>query len=213
LGYLEKLMNIEAWLAFTAIASVATIVPGPAMLLVATHSLRFGILQSLKTILGNITGLAILSSISVAGLSALILYSAGAFLAVKITGALYLTYLGIKIWRSGVSPINIEDTDSNSRGRFLYLQGIAVSLSNPKAIAFTTALFPQFIEPSQNVLFQFSIFLGTFMGLSFTCLSVCSIIAQKVSHNVSKNLSFNLGKVFGGSLIGAGGLLLVSKHQ
>ncbi|WP_299599476.1 LysE family translocator [uncultured Microbulbifer sp.] len=206
-------MNIEAWLAFTAIASVATIVPGPAMLLVATHSLRFGILQSLKTILGNITGLAILSSISVAGLSALILYSSSAFLAVKIIGALYLTYLGIKIWRNGVSPIDLEESGSNQRGRFLYLQGIAVSLSNPKAIAFTTALFPQFIDLSEGVLFQFSILLGTFMALSFICLSACSIIAHKASRKVSKNLSLNLGKVFGGSLIGAGGLLLVSKHQ
>ncbi len=183
------------------------------MLLVATHSLRFGVLQSLKTILGNITGLAILSSISVAGLSALILYSSGAFLAVKIIGALYLTYLGIKIWRNGVSPINVEEADSNKRGSFLYLQGIAVSLSNPKAIAFTTALFPQFIDPGQNVFFQFVIFLGTFMALSFTCLSVCSIIAHKASYRVSKSLSFNLGKVFGGCLVGAGGLLLVSKHQ
>lgn len=206
-------MNIDAWLAFTAIASVATIVPGPAMLLVATHSLKFGVLQSFKTILGNVTGLAVLSSISVAGLSVLILYSAGAFLAVKIFGALYLAYLGIKIWRNGVTPINLEGSGSNERGRLLYLQGIGVSLSNPKAIAFTTALFPQFMEPSESVLFQFSIFLGTFMILSFTCLSVCSIIAHKASRKITRNLSNKLGKVFGGSLIGAGGLLLASKHQ
>ncbi|WP_447527572.1 MULTISPECIES: LysE family translocator [unclassified Vreelandella] len=206
-------MNIEVWLAFTAIASVATIVPGPAMLLVATHSLKFGILQSLKTILGNITGLAILSSISVTGLSALIMYSSGAFLTVKIVGAFYLIYLGVKIWRNGVSPINVEEADSNERGRFLYLQGIAVSLSNPKAIAFTTALFPQFIEQSQSVFFQFSILLGTFVALSFSCLCVCSILVRKASHKVVGSLPLNLGKIFGGSLIGAGGLLLVSKHQ
>lgn len=205
-------MNIEAWLTFTAIASVATILPGPAMLLVATHSLRFGVLQAFKTILGNITGLAILSSISVAGLSTLILYSASAFLAVKIFGALYLSYLGIKIWRNGISPINVEETSSERRDRFMYLQGIGVSLSNPKAIAFTTALFPQFIEPSQGVLFQFVIFLGTFMALSFTCLSACSIIAHKASRKIARNASLNLGKVFGGSLIGAGGLLLAEKH-
>ncbi|MFI0473739.1 LysE family translocator [Halomonas sp. HMF6819] len=205
-------MNIEAWLAFTAIASIATIVPGPAMLLVATHSLKYGVLQSLKTILGNITGLAILSSISVTGLSALILYSSSAFLAVKIAGALYLAYLGIKIWRNGVSPIKVEEADSNKRGGLLYLQGIAVSLSNPKAIAFTTALFPQFIEPGQRVLFQFSILLGTFMALSFSCLCVCSILARQASLGVSGKLPLNLGKIFGGSLIGAGGLLLFAKN-
>ncbi len=206
-------MSIESWLAFTAIASVATIVPGPAMLLVSAHSLRHGVAQSFKTIFGNMTGLAILSSISVAGLSTIIFYSNNAFLVIKILGALYLAYLGIKIWRNGVSPINVETAGSHERGRFLYLQGVGVALSNPKAIAFTTALFPQFIDSHQNVLLQFSIFLCTFMALSFTCLTVCSITVHKASHSFAKNISSKLSKVFGGSLIGASGLLILYKHQ
>ncbi|MDN3517510.1 LysE family translocator [Aquisalimonas lutea] len=204
---------MEVWLAFTAIAFVATVIPGPAMLLVSAHSVKYGVMNSLKTIIGNITGLAILSSLSVAGLSTLIVYSSIAFTIVKILGAAYLAYLGIKIWRNGIQPVPVSERHSGESGNYLYIQGIAVSVSNPKAIVFTTALFPQFIDPSQSLLFQFTIFLCTFMALSFICLLGCSLLVKKTTAKLAGNVSRYLGRVFGGALVGAAGLLLASSHR
>lgn len=76
-------MNLENWLIFCSIALVATITPGPAILLTTTHSVAYGLKKSLATIFGNISGLLLMSSLSVLGLSTIILYSTTVFLVVK----------------------------------------------------------------------------------------------------------------------------------
>lgn len=206
-------MSVETWLAFTAIASMATLIPGPAMLLVATHSIRYGVFSSLNTILGNVTGLAMLSGLSVAGLSTLLVYAPVAFAFVKIVGAIYLAYLGVKLWRAGVQPLKAKEGGANASGKYLYLKGIAIATTNPKAIGFTTALFPQFIDPNEAVLPQFFVFLCTFTGLSFVCLLGCAVFVRLTLKNMSIGFSKYLGRLFGGTLIGAGGLLLFSSNR
>ncbi|MEI8608963.1 hypothetical protein P4S70_07970 [Enterovibrio sp. Hal110] len=55
-------MTIETWLAFLSIAFIAALSPGPAILLVMTHSLRSGLKKAVFTILGNVTGLFLMCS-------------------------------------------------------------------------------------------------------------------------------------------------------
>ena len=77
-------MNYENWLLFTAIAMVATITPGPAIMLVSANSSSYGIRKTVYTILGNISGLFCMSLLAVLGLSTVIVYSAPVFFAFKI---------------------------------------------------------------------------------------------------------------------------------
>ena len=100
-------MEFDSWILFSSIALMATLTPGPAVLLVSTHSVSFGTRQSVPTMLGNISGLFIMALLSVLGLSAIILHSATIFTIVKLTGAAYLIYLGIKLWRNGMLPKQI----------------------------------------------------------------------------------------------------------
>lgn len=207
-------MEIQTWLLFTSIALIATITPGPAILLVSSHSLSYGLKPSLVTILGNISGLLILSTLSVLGLSAVILHSLVLFTFVKIFGASYLIYLGIKLWRKGFIRIGSSALTSahskiipNFKRR--YFQGILISLSNPKAIIFTTALFPQFIDPGLSLLFQFSILVITFMFLSSCCLFGYAFLAVRAQNKfMDSKFSHLLGRVFGFAFIGAGFALL-----
>ena len=203
-------MIFENLILFISIALIATITPGPAILLVSANSIKHGINKSILTILGNITGLFFMSLFAVLGLSTIILYSAPAFFAVKVIGALYLLYLGIKLWRTGFTPskLNVgkttgkEQTPSNRR---LYLQGLFIALSNPKAIAFTTALFPQFIDSNQALLNQFLILVSIFMLLSFACLFGYAILAIKTKNRTNNLLARPLtGKIFGSIFIGSG---------
>ena len=76
-------MDIQQWLLFISIALVATATPGPAVLLVSTHSLSYGWHNSIVTILGNVSGLLVMSALSVAGLSVVVLNSAVLFFIVK----------------------------------------------------------------------------------------------------------------------------------
>lgn len=203
-------MNYESWLLFASIALMATITPGPAILLVSTHSVTFGTKYSVATMVGNITGLFILSLLSVLGLSAIILHSAPIFFTVKLVGAGYLVFLGLKLWRNGFGLDAIPTVEKGAVRRRpsilkLYANGLLVALSNPKAIAFTTALFPQFIQPNQSMAQQFGILIMTFMFLSFICLLGYAIVAEGTRKRTGHiRLPGVMSKVFGGAFVGSG---------
>jgi len=205
-------MEIETWLLFSSIALVATITPGPAVLLVATHSISYSPFRAMFTILGNISGLFIMSLLSVLGLSAIVLCSTTTFIMIKGIGACYLIYLGIKLWRGGFAQVAVSDNtnmikkDGNLR---LYIHGLMVALSNPKAIAFTTALFPQFINHSVPLIPQFVILVTTFMSYSFICLFFYAKVSARArvrarNTRLEKIISRFFGTLFICSGIGLG---------
>ena len=211
-------MNYDSWILFASIAFIATITPGPAILLVTTHSVTFGTRCSIATMLGNVTGLFIMSLLSVMGLSALILHSAPIFFLVKMAGALYLVYLGLKLWRHGfgldaLRSVQRETSQPRPRVTKLYINGLFVALSNPKAIAFTTALFPQFILPEQPVALQFAVLIITFMSLSFACLFAYAVMAAETKNRSAHiRLPGIMSKVFGVAFVGSG-VFLASATQ
>ncbi len=212
-------MNYDSWLLFTSIALVATITPGPAILLVSTHSVTFGTKYSVATMVGNVTGLFILSLLSVMGLSAIILHSASIFFAVKLIGACYLIFLGLKLWRNGfgleaIQTVENDDVRQQPNIVKLYANGLLVALSNPKAIAFTTALFPQFIQPDRSMIQQFSILIVTFMFLSFICLFSYAIMAEGTKKRSAQiKLPGIMSKVFGCAFIGSGVFLATATQK
>ena len=205
-------MDIQSWLAFTMIALLATATPGPAALLVSINSLRVGFWRALLTVLGNVFGLLVMSALSVLGLSALLLQSTSAFFVLKVLGALYLVYMGIGVWRKGLVRFNLERVETHQPASFrLFSQGFLVAITNPKAIVFTTALFPQFIIADEPLSGQFMLLVSTFMSLSFICLSLYALLAQKLcSHDpvwLSKSI---VSRLVGSTFIGAGCVLVTS---
>jgi len=212
-------MNYDSWLLFTSIALIATITPGPAILLVSTHSVSFGTKYSIATMVGNVTGLFIMSLLSVMGLSAIILHSAPVFFLVKVVGAGYLIFLGVKLWRQGFGVEAIRSAAEGGdqpRPRImkLYFNGLLVALSNPKAIAFTTALFPQFIHPEQSMAQQFFILIATFMFLSFVCLLAYAVMAAETKNRSARiKLPGVMSKVFGCAFVGSGVFLATATQK
>jgi homoserine/homoserine lactone efflux protein len=212
-------MNFDSWLLFTSIALIATITPGPAILLVSTHSVTFGVKSSVATMAGNVTGLFIMSLLSVMGLSAIILHSAPIFFLLKVVGAGYLIYLGVKLWRQGFSlgAIGLSGgggEQSRPGIMKLYGNGLLVALSNPKAIAFTTALFPQFIHPEHSMAQQFFILIATFMSLSFVCLLAYAVMAAETKNRSARIiLPSVMSKVFGCAFVGSGVFLATATQK
>jgi homoserine/homoserine lactone efflux protein len=207
-------MEIHSWLLFASIAFITSVTPGPAVLLATSHGVAYGWRYAVFTILGNISALFVMSALSVAGLSAIILNSETAFTMVKYVGAVYLIYLGIKMWRRGfvkVSNIN-ETSGAPTTRRKLYFQGLAVALSNPKAIAFTTALFPQFITHENGLAIQFALLVATFMFSSFACLVGYAYAAERTKAKLFNAVPSYLHKLFGAGFI-ASGVMLASATQ
>jgi len=165
------------WL-FCATSLVAVFTPGPAVMLALQNSSQYGWRRTALSSLGNVSGLLLLVSASAIGLGALLRSSATLFLLLKLLGAGYLIYLGVKQWRAGTTA-HARQPSAAIRSRLsLYREGLLLALSNPKAILFITALFPQFIARSAPLLPQLLVMTVTFMALSFCALMTYAVVGH-----------------------------------
>ena len=104
-------MSLETWIAFAIATELILIIPGPSVLLVVAYALSRGQAAGLKCVLGCSTGAAFAFVAAFAGLGALLTASSTAFTAVKLVGAAYLVYLGIKMWRSRPAVQNVQQME------------------------------------------------------------------------------------------------------
>ncbi|OBV38848.1 LysE family translocator [Janthinobacterium psychrotolerans] len=163
-------MHFSNWLLFCGVALLVTFSPGPAVLLAISNSIAVGPRRAMVSSLGNGVGLFIISGVAMAGMGVVLATSATAFMLLKLAGALYLVYLGIKQWRSKTSIVAAAEVSQqpraanpNSNGK-LFRQGLTVALTNPKAILFFSALFPQFISQAEPVALQFAVLTTSFVA-------------------------------------------------
>ena len=182
-------MSLHSWLIFVTFVLVATLTPGPAVLYITTSSTAHGWRKSIFAALGNVTGLLCLGIMAVTGLGAVVKTSALAFSVIKYIGAAYLVYLGCRMLLKKSStaqmPATQPDNPDFSAPR-TFFQAFGVAVSNPKAIVFLTALFPQFIVTSQPLFLQFIILISTLMAFSFIFLVFYAIIAQNARDWIDK---------------------------
>jgi threonine/homoserine/homoserine lactone efflux protein len=153
-------MNFNLWLLFIGSTLFISATPGPNMLLMLSHGVRYGWRSTLTTMAGAILGLSLLISLSVLGVGALLAASATLFTLLKVAGALYLLYLGFQSWRAG-DTLQLPTQQANSPAA-RFKTGLAVALSNPKAILFAGAFLPQFIDVQLAQAPQWAILLSSF---------------------------------------------------
>ncbi len=213
----EKLMTPQAWMMYLALVIIATSTPGPAVLFITSNSTLHGWQKSVFAALGNISGLFCLGVVAVTGLGSVLKASEIIFNLVKYAGALYLVFLGLKMIlqkNTEISNINNQSMIKNISSRKLFFQALLVALSNPKAIIFLTALFPQFININQPLIPQFSLLITVLMFFSFFFLMLYALLAHKAGRwlkkpNRLKIFSRTSGTVF----IGFGFVLAASSHS
>lgn len=139
-GYDSRPM--ESLGAFLAVAILLVITPGPDMVLVGRNALLGGRRAALLTALGIEVGLLVWTGASVLGLAAVLSASAFAFTVVKLAGAAYLVYLGLRtlygLWRSAPEALPAESPRVRSPGGTPFRQGLLCNLLNPKIAVFFT---------------------------------------------------------------------------
>lgn len=208
-------MNLQTWWLFVLMTFVVSATPGPNMLLVLSHSARFGLRPAMATMVGCMTSLLAMMSISAAGLGALLQMFPTVFDALRLAGAAYLAYLGIKSWRAPVieqppdSPRVIEPVVKPAA---LFRQGMLVAASNPKAILFAVAFLPQFINPGMAQLPQFAILLATFATIEISWYFVYAVSGKRLSVYLKRaNVLQAFNRVTGGAFIGFAALMATVK--
>lgn len=208
-------MSLHTWWLFVLMTFVVSATPGPNMLLVLSHSARFGLRAAMATMLGCMTSLLAMLSISAAGLGALLQAFPAVFDALRLGGAAYLAYLGVKSWCAPVpdqpagGPTMLERVANPAA---LFRQGMLVAASNPKAILFAVAFLPQFINPALAQLPQFGVLLATFAAIEVSWYFVYAASGQRLSvylQRASVMRAFN--RLTGGAFIGFAALMAVTK--
>lgn len=154
-------MTLEAYIAFCIAAIAIVIVPGPTVTIVIANSLKHGARAGLLNVAGTQAGLVVWMAIAIAGLASAITYMGVWFDVLRIAGAAYLIWLGIKLLRSKGEVLTASAVAA-PRGGF-FLQGFVVILSNPKVLLVFGALIPQFISPQGDYLNQLILLGLTFM--------------------------------------------------
>lgn len=145
------LEHINLWLILGA-GLMASGTPGPANVAIAGTSMNMGRRIGLALASGVTTGSLMWSIAAASGLSALMLANAWAIEAIRYAGAGYLLFLGLKSARSVLSPKQPLLTGvSTSSPRRAYTRGLAILLTNPKAIFFFGSIYSLAVPPTATV--------------------------------------------------------------
>ena len=179
-------MNFQIWLTFVAASTALLLIPGPTVLLVLSYAISQGKRVALATVAGVALGDLIAMSASLAGLGALVLASATLFTALKWVGAIYLIYLGVKLFQSApaASLDDVENVTETSASN-VFGHAAAVTALNPKSIVFFIAFVPQFIVVDIPLLPQFSILVATFVGLASINALAYALLADKLRSQIA----------------------------
>ena len=196
-------MSLQAYLAFVAACIALALLPGPVVTLVIANGLRHGTRAALINIAGVQAGLTIVIGIVAIGLTTLMATMGYWFDWVRFAGAAYLVWLGIKLIRSPVEGVSVDEPPAPPRGGF-FLQGFLVLLSNPKVLVFFGAFIPQFMDMSKDHFPQVALLGFTFMITGAITDSIYALLAGRVRLLFSRERTRLLSRISGGFMIGGG---------
>jgi threonine/homoserine/homoserine lactone efflux protein len=162
------IFSAPTFAAFLAASLILAVTPGPGVVYIITQTLGQGRKAGLASISGIALGNLGNAAVASVGLAVVIAASAAAFAVVKLTGAAYLVFLGLKALRTRSTVQDAAAPNRISPARLLR-DGFFVALLNPKTALFFAALLPQFINPAGSALGQ-SMMLGTV----FVSIALCT---------------------------------------
>lgn len=204
-------MDINNYYLYFSISLLASISIGPSVILAASNGVNFGRKKALAGVFGHVCAVMVLALISASGLGLILMTSDIAFIVIKYIGAAYLVYIGIAIWRSKGNWAFADKNAQTPAKRALFKQSFLLGLSNPKALVFFSALFPQFIQPTQAILPQFLLLAGTSLCNAFVFTSVYVLVAFRFRQYFLSSIGQRwVGKTTGGVFIGFAAALIAS---
>ncbi len=206
-------MSIEIWISFILASAVLCITPGLTVFFLISQFLAYGKKIVTPMILGGLTGDMILMCLSFIGLSAVLATSTYLFTVLKIVGACYLIYFGIKTYRSKATlKIGGKLEIKNIKKRKVYQDAVLVTASNPKGIIFSSAFFPLFINIQNEILPQLVTLAISFMFVAASVnITYCFFSSYLSTRVKTKKMQERFNKISGTILISAG--LLAASMQ
>ena len=204
-------------LAFLLTATVIEITPGPNMAYLAALSLSQGRRAGIAAVVGIAIGLSVYGVAAALGLGAIIDSSRFLYETLRWAGVAYLTWLGIAAWLAPVEQPGERDAAAAASGEGtpvrLFLRGALVAFSNPKALVFMGALFPQFIDAAAPLAPQLMALVATMVVIEFGWIMAYATGGDRLAAKLTTvSAAKSLNRLTGGLMIGAGGLLALARR-
>jgi len=199
---------------FIAVVLGLFLIPGPAVLLVLTRTMQGGRKIGILTGLGVATGDFVHTLCAAVGLSALLMASSLAFTAVKLCGAAYLVYLGVRALLARPADPSLPRMAAVTPKQ-AYLQAIPAEVLNPKTALFFLAFLPQFVHPGHgSSLAQFAVLGLVFVSMSALYTTLLAVALRPLGRAVGRLrwLARWQGKIVGTIFLWLG-LKVAAQHQ
>ena len=197
-------MSLELYIGFVLASSLILIIPGPTIILVVSQAVSHGRKAVLPLSAGVVSGDFTAMTLSLLGLGSLLSVSAELFNLLKWVGALYLIYLGIRLWLTRPAQLAVDAAADRRTGTSLFRSSFIVTALNPKSITFFIAFFPQFVG-SSGAIGQLLLLGLTFLILAGINAVIYGLFAGQFNDFLQKESARRwLNRGGGSALIGAG---------
>ena len=204
-------MVIDSYLLYLNMSIIASISLGPSVLMAASNGINYGRKKALFGVFCHVSAMLILAIISASGLGFIVMASEHALTVLKYAGAAYLIYLGLRILSCKNNRALANNNAVIPSKRILFKQSFSLGISNPKALIFFSALFPQFIQVGQPLLPQFFILAGTSLINAFAFTFAYALLAYQCKGYLLRTMNSGwLDRITGGMFIGFAGFLATS---
>jgi len=147
-------MHLGTWIAFALAYAAMAAAPGPVIVLVMSYAVTQGRRTAFAVVAGTNLGDATCLTAAVLGLGALLAASATAFTVLKLAGAAYLVFLGVKMWRLPLAPPAQTGAPATGPLWRVFAHAYLVTVLNPKSVLFFMVFVPQFIDAGALLLPQ-----------------------------------------------------------
>ncbi|RQR33732.1 MULTISPECIES: LysE family translocator [unclassified Burkholderia] len=208
-------MSIQTWLLFAAAYLATTLSPGPNVLLVIRNTVRYGSRGTAATIAGNLVAQGAVVMLVAFGVGAVLAEMPPLFIAMKVVGAAYLIYLGIRQLRGGRNPRSPDGKAAivEPDRRKLFREALFVSGSNPKTMIFLSAFMPQFIAHDRPLAMQFVAMYATIACTVVIVHSVYSFGVRRLHRGIGISPWVRAAKRASGLLFVGLGIKLLTARQ
>jgi threonine/homoserine/homoserine lactone efflux protein len=203
-------------LVYLGVVVAIVLLPGPDTALVTKNALVHGREAALGSAVGTNLGVSVWTLATALGVAAILRSSAPVYDALKLVGALYLVWIGMRtLWDSrrrrggevsAAGPARAVDF----RGGFI--QGMLTDLANPKVGIFFTSLLPQFVSPHGSALLQMLLLGAVYILVSLVWMCSYALAAVRLSHVLSRaRVKTTIDRFSGLVLVGVGIRLAVER--
>lgn len=203
-------MELPAYLTFLFVSAAQAATPGPSTVFIVNNAITYGWRRALAALSGDLVAIALLATLSIVGLGTLLMAYPAAFLALRLAGASYIIWLGWTFLRPAAPQADAASMEParGESGLELWLHSFGVGISNPKAILFFAALFPQFLPVGTDPA-VLALLVATFVVVKLVVLGGYAFGARRFVRLLRNPAHARRGRMLTGIIFVAFGALMI----